>query len=265
MVAAVGIRSGEVKTLGISAYPAQGADAGKIDTLAVTAAAMPIRLNQAHVFAIVRGRISSPKVRAWSFSLDGHDFYVLRLGDKQTLVYDVATKQWHDWGADIDDLWPVITGGSWYAGRRLGEAFGRTNIVAGSDLNGTLYFVSPVDDNDDDPMTGATRPFTRQVTAQYPIDGGYDYVPCFGVQAFGSIGQATQDGSVALTYSDDRGKIYQSADVLMVDAGERQFRLQWPSLGSMAAPGRLFKITDTGALRRIDGLSIELPSDTPNG
>src|SRR3954464_14599725 len=41
----------------------------------------PLRISQAVVLAAVRGRVANPRVRAWTYTLDGHDFYVLRLGD----------------------------------------------------------------------------------------------------------------------------------------------------------------------------------------
>jgi hypothetical protein len=60
---------------------------------------MALRVPQADVLAYVRGRIQNPKLRAWTFTLDGHDFYVLRLGMDLTLVYDVYSEQWMDWDA----------------------------------------------------------------------------------------------------------------------------------------------------------------------
>ncbi len=56
-----------------------------------------IQVTQAGTFALARGQIANPKLRAWTFSLDGHDFYVLRLGDTETLVYDLTSEQWVDW------------------------------------------------------------------------------------------------------------------------------------------------------------------------
>ena len=55
-----------------------------------------IEVSQARTLGVVRGRIGNPKLRVWTFSLDGHDFYVLRLGDSETLVYDLYSEQWVD-------------------------------------------------------------------------------------------------------------------------------------------------------------------------
>lgn len=234
------VKSPSGQALGIIQYPADFAQAAQVGALAV-----------------VRGKVSSPKVRAWTFSLDGHDFYVLRVGDIETLVYDVTAKEWYEWGSGEDPVWSVATGFTWYGGRRMGAAFG-TNIVVGSDFNGTLYFLSPNDNEDDDAVLGndLKRPFVRQIVGQAFVESGYDFIPCFGVQVFGSVGQSL--GDVTLEISDDRGDTYENMGALSVPA-DRQYRLEWQSLGSLRAPGRLFRITDNGALRRIDGLEMVTP------
>lgn len=217
-----------------------------------------VKVSQAVVRVLVRGRVQDPTVRAWFFPLDGHDYYVLRLGNIETLVYDTVTNEWAIYGSNDEDLWSVYTGGSWYAGRRLGAGAG-TNIVAGSDSNGSLYFLNPNKDTDDDAVQGADlqRPFTRELTAQYVTTAGYDFTPCYGVQLFGSVGNA--EGDITLSYSDDRGASYVEAGTITTAAGDPDVRVQWQSLGSMRAPGRLFKIVDDGALRRVDGFTMEGP------
>jgi hypothetical protein len=37
--------------------------------------------------------------------------------------------------------------------------------------------------------------------------------------------------------------------------------LSWYSLGQIQAPGRLFRITDDGAVARIDGMEMNDPDD----
>ena len=56
-----------------------------------------LEISQSRLLVAVRGRPGNPRLRDWTFSLDGHDFYVLRLGDDLTLVYDATTEQWVDW------------------------------------------------------------------------------------------------------------------------------------------------------------------------
>jgi hypothetical protein len=73
--------------------------ASQVEGLVFAKNSMALRMVQADVLAYVRGRIQNPKMRAWTFTLDGHDFYVLRLGMDLTLVYDVSSEQWVDWDA----------------------------------------------------------------------------------------------------------------------------------------------------------------------
>ena len=79
-----------------------------------------------------------------------------------------------------------------------------------------------------------------------------------GVQLFGSIGSGLEDGmEVSLEVSDDRGFTYTDMGAVSLDAGDYNARVHWRSLGSMSAPGRLFKITDEGALKRIDSAEMD--------
>lgn len=68
--------------------------------------------------------LSSPALSAWSYAWNGHLFYVLHL-DAETLVYDVATQQWHEAGS--------------YGGRRwralIGVQVGRDVVVADDESN----------------------------------------------------------------------------------------------------------------------------------
>jgi len=69
-----------------------------------------IEISQARTLGVVRGRIGNPKLRVWTFSLDGHDFYVLRLGDTETLVYDLYSEQWVDWANLQKEFWRANNG-----------------------------------------------------------------------------------------------------------------------------------------------------------
>lgn len=227
---------------------------------AVAEADNVLRTTQARVRAVVKGRVDDPRVRAWTFTLDGHDFYVLRLGNIETLVYDVASGEWSVWGSSDSALWRAYDGVNWIGGRRLGSEFG-SDVVVSDDGNGALYFLAPELTTDDDAFSGADvpRPFRRQFTAQAILESGYDFVACYGAQLFGSNG--SDAGDVTLAVSDDRGSTYEDVSTLTIEEGELQFRLSWPSLGSMRAPGRLFRVTDYGALQRIDGMQMETGED----
>lgn len=220
-----------------------------------------LNMSQTVVRTIVKGRVDDPVVRAWTFTLDGHDFYVLRLGNDETLVYDVATEQWYVWGSSDTKLWRAYNGHNWLAADNQARDYG-SNIFVGDDGNGALYFLDPDGDTDDDAIEGSSvsRPFTRKITGQV-TNKGYNSAKVYGVYLEGSLADLPDDVSLAtvnLSYSDDRGVTYNDAgDVTLVD-GDNNVRAVWRSLGSLKMPGRLFQITDTGSLKRIDYLDASL-------
>lgn len=215
-----------------------------------------VRVSQAVLVTIVRGRVDDPRVRAWTFTLDGHDYYVLRLGNNETLVYDVFSKQWYVWGSGDSTLWKAFTGTNWLAADINAAEYG-SNILVGDDGNGSVYLLNPDGDFDDDTLEGADLPreFTRSVQGQVAVRG-YSSKRAYGVEVEGSIGDATDENNITvnLSFSDDRGNTYVDAGSIDVPQGEHNIRLNWRSLGSISSPGRLYKITDYGALRRIDYL-----------
>lgn len=205
--------------------------------------------------AVYRGRSSDPQVRAWTFTLDGHDYYVLRLGTTETLIYDLHTNLWYTWGSGSEPLWRAYIGTNWLAGNFLAPNFG-SNVIVGDDGNGSIYFLDPYGDLDDDPIDGVSSPreFRRTVSFQVPTKS-YKSVRCFGIELLGSIGQNSADlttDSVQLSYSDDRGTSYVDAGSLSMTPEDYSARLYWGSLGSISAPGRIFQVTDYGALKRLD-------------
>lgn len=221
--------------------------------------ARTIDVTQGALLAVVRGRVFDPKVRAWTFTLDGHDFYVLKLGMDGTIVYDVMAEQWYEWGSNDDRLWRAYCGGNWLGGRRFADDYG-SNILVGDDSNGSLYFLNPLGNVDDDAVAGADRPrpFLREIMGQIPIRG-YDMKSCYGVSLMGAIGETNDVTLTAITLStsDDDGHSYDEHETLNVDPGDWQARADWNSgLGSFAAPGRLFLVQDRGALQRIDWLDM---------
>jgi hypothetical protein len=184
-------------------YPSE---AGRVSQLIVRSFDEPtpmLRVSQLIVRVLIKGRVDDPRVRAWTFTLDGHDYYVLHLGATETLVYDTHSQQWYSWGTGTSPLWRAYTGTNWIGGRKF--ALNWSNVVCGDDGTGTLYFLSPDNDTDDDPLTEAPRPFRRIATGQLIVKPGYAAVPCFGVQLFGSIGARGEEATVNLQVSDDRG------------------------------------------------------------
>jgi hypothetical protein len=258
MVDAVGANSSQVRVLGVTAFPAEFVDASKVDTFAIATADMDVNVSQQMVLGVVRGRVADPSVKSWTFTLDGHDFYVLKLGNIETLVFDTHSEQWHVWASADTNLWRAYNGANWVEAATWGRFYG-SSVVVGDDGNGALYFLNPTLEYDDDAVLGADSPrtFERVVQGQV-LNPTYSILPCYGVHMTGSIGDAEyNETSVTLSYSDDRGDSYVDAGTVDVPLGEVDTRLSWRSLGSVKIPGRLFKVTDYGALARIDSLDME--------
>jgi len=226
--------------------------------------AQGIDVAQGAVLAAVRGRVYDPKVRAWTFTLDGHDFYVLKLGNDGTIVYDVLAQQWYEWGSGEERLWRAYYGNNWLGGRKFADEYG-SNIIVGDDSNGSLYFLNPLGNVDDDASAGALlpRPFLREIMGQIAMRG-YDMKSCYAVSLMGAIGETNDVTLTAITLftSDDDGHAYDEHETLNVDPGDWQARVDWNSgLGSFQAPGRLFLVQDRGALQRIDWLDMTTDED----
>jgi hypothetical protein len=256
MVAAVTTDVSQGQVLAIAAFPTPRMDTSQAGVLTALGANLTTDVSQGQVVFAALGRVYDPSVRAWTFTLDGHDFYVLRLGNQKTLVYDTASGAWYVWGSGTDDLWRAYNGCNWLAGDKFAAGYG-SNVVVGDDGNGSLYFLNPDQDTDDDAIfSGVKRSFERIVQG-FLTTKGYDAVPCYAVELQGSVGDLNDalDTSIKLEISDDRAATY--VDCGTVSPTATSDRVSWRSLGSMFNPGRLFKITDYGALRRIDSLDTE--------
>ena len=78
----------------------------------------------------------------------------------------------------------------------------------------------------------------------------------------GDVGHPALTGDeVQLEISDDRGETFTSVGNVAIPEGDYSTEMLWTSLGQITAPGRLFRVTDDGALPRIDDLSINSISE----
>jgi len=226
------------------------------------------RVSQADVLAYVRGRIQNPKLRAWTFTLDEHDFYVLRLGMDVTLVYDVYSEQWMDWDAFGENFWPVNCGFNWIGGNEILQpdkinSYG-SNVIVGDDSYGLLWILDPTlayDQHPEAAMLPNEVYFPRVIQGQV-IQTGREVLPCYAVWLTTDMGAPAYVGAgVTLEISDDAGVTYDDMGTVDVTVGENSPELSWYSLGQITAPGRLFRITDDGAVARIDNMEMNDPDD----
>lgn len=219
-----------------------------------------VRVQQAPVLAVVRGSIFNPKLRAWTFDLDGHEFYVINLGNDKTLVFDLTTEKWSWWSWGELERWRVQCGVNWTQSGRVAYD-GGSDVVVGDDSIGILWTLSP-DQGYDDPLYGGDRAegvkksFPRAATGQV-ITRGRHFVPCYEVYLTCDPGEPAFTGAkLELFYSDDAGRSYVSAGEIVVEEGNFNQDIVWRSLGQIPAQGRMFRIEDDGAVRQINEMSI---------
>jgi hypothetical protein len=231
--------------------------------LVTVESAMPLRTSNAAVLVAVLGRANNPVIRAWTFSLDGHDYYVLRLGMMGTLVYDTYSEEWMDWDAFGEIYWPVNCGMNWVGGIGLAEQYG-SNVLVGDDTYGLIYFLNPAQPYDQNPESLDPQQeifFERVIQGQLPMTGR-EVLPCYACWLTTDMGAPAYIGAaVQLEISDDAGATYDDMGTVTVTLGENSPELSWYSLGQISAPGRLFRITDDGAVARIDGMEMNDPDD----
>lgn len=244
-------------------YPA---DAGQASGITVRVFIVPLpeaEVSQLIVRAIVRGHTENPRIRAWTFTLDGHDFYVIRLGDIATFVYDVYSEQWVDWQDWNHEYWRLSIGTTWGGAAALAHTYG-SSVIAGDDTWGLLWFLDPNQPYDQHPdETNPTEElyFERITMGQIPMRGR-EVLPCYAAWLTTDMGDPAYDGAgVTLEISDDGGVTFDDMGNVTITSGANYPELSWYSLGQIEAPGRLFKISDDGAVARIDGLEMNDPDD----
>ena len=254
-------RLAQARVLTIYTYPANSERVSAFRGIVAVKRNSHIEISEVRTIAVVRGRVANPRVRAWTFTLDGHDFYVLRLGDAETLIYDVLTKQWTEWDSFHNGAWRPNIGTTWVGAQKLGFKYG-SNIVAGDDTFGLLWFLNPDQGYDDAPDPTYPQqqiPFTRVVTGQ-ALTTGRTIIPCYALFLDGdNYGSTATDfaAAVQLDYSDDQGRTFVSAGAIAAfDTTGVANPYQWLSLGQISSPGRLFRITDNGVFQRLDSMGM---------
>lgn len=221
------------------------------------------RVSQLVVRTLIKGHTENPRIRAWTFTLDGHDYYVLRLGDLGTHVYDDYSEQWMDWQDFTHAYWRPNIGTVWNGASALAHNFG-SSVIAGDDTWGLLWFLDPNQPFDEHPDSTAPVQqvyFERITMGQVPMRGR-GVLPCYATWLTTDMGDPAYTGAgVRLEISDDGGVTFDDMGYVTITAGANYPELSWESLGQIQAPGRLFKITDDGAIARIDGMEMNDPDD----
>jgi len=197
-------------------------------------------------------------VRCWGFSLDGHDFYVLRLGDSGTMVYDLTTGKWSEWESPGRTNWRPHVGQNWVGCASIDTDNGETDVFAGDDATGTLWRLNTKIGRDERTrlQTPPDDKITKVVTGGIQMTGR-NTLPCGALTIDLALGNPTQTGaSIKMEISGDLGHTWLDCGSIPVTAGNYRTQIEWRSLGLIKAPGRLFKFTDDGATVRLGGANL---------
>lgn len=202
--------------------------------------------HQLGAYALVRGKIDRRDLRAWPFTQDDHDFWVLQLGDVGTLVFDKLTGQWAQWRSPGFAYWRGNDGVQW-------EGW---NICCDSE-SGVLWIIDP-EGRLDDETTPITSVVSGKVGVRMRRNSQCHMAELAVSEQEPPTGIDASTLTITLRTSDDDGHTYLShGSVAGEDIGD-DITVRWYGLGVMPAPGRVFEITDTGYARRLDGLNIEV-------
>ena len=194
------------------------------------------------------GSIGNLENRAWAFSLDGHTFYCLTLGEQGTFVFDESTGKWARWQTAGLPGWNMELGTTW-----------KGKIIAADQSEPIIYQLTPGSFLDDGFKTQ-----TRVVTGGLAMRNR-TFIANYSFRVTASLGQPDVGPTlpetqpiVNLSFSDDQGRTFQDAGDVVITSLDYTQEIQWLSLGTMRPPQRVFKLTDTGAIARIDGADADI-------
>lgn len=209
-----------------------------------------IKTTQTDILVAIIRSAAERVIRAWTFTQDDHDFYVL-LAAGETYVYDKHTQEWAQWYS-ADTIGYYTPNGYW---RGIdGVEWDGINVCIDGD-SGKLFKIDPINRLD-----YGTTPITSQIIGGL-TERMRTTLPIYMAEV--AISQAKPPSgidptTVGITLETfDTVNWYSAGQVTGAQAGTFDF-MRYYGLGQIGAPGMLFRITDTGYARRIDGLNIEV-------
>jgi hypothetical protein len=181
---------------------------------------------------------ATSRKRAWTFTLDGHVFYVLDLGQEGTWLYDVSTGEWSNFYTNTYVQWNVASGCMW------------GNRIVGGDLSSSNVYEVAASNLQDNGSADIPHCVTGGLETRSRARFG-----CDDVLLSVSLGDLDNVAGSAmnLRFSDDNGQTWSAYYPITMVEGDYVAELRWRSLGSFGAPGRVFEFSDLGGPRSIDG------------
>jgi len=191
------------------------------------------------------GAPAAARQRAWTFDLDGHTFYVLDIGERGSLLFDISTKQWTKFETTgYGGHWNFKNGFQWRDGGK---------VLGGASTGADVFALNPESFLDE-----GWRPVVYTVMGVLPSTG-VDQHRQYALRVLGSTG-LTADGEAPvlwMQFSDDHGASWSTPRSVALKQDARQ-RVEFRSLGAFAAPGRLFRIYDEGGIKYIATVEAEI-------
>lgn len=182
--------------------------------------------------------------RSWDFTLDGHTFWVLELGQEGTFLYDYSTKQWCNFNTQgFGPNWNFTNGCMW------------GNRIVGADI---LYGV--VRELDPDAVVDEGWRDIAHVVTGGIATRSRESIGCSVLRVSASVGQIDEELGSALNmrFSDDQGQTWVGYFTVPLTQGDFSGEIAYRALGSFSAPGRIFELSDSGGLIRLDGADAGL-------
>jgi len=199
------------------------------------------KVSQLAQLVLTRANPDQRRLRAFTFVMDGHWFYVLHLGNLTTLVFDTLTSKWSEWQTQNYNNWKAGYATNW-----------NQDIVAGAIDGNMIYDVRPDVSFDDD----ATKPIVSVVTGGYPTRLRVS-IACDEIMVTSSVGWIPGGiNTLQLRTSDDFSLSWQDWGAQDFSAATPRTEVSWRSLGNISAPGRIFELTDVGAAARINSIEM---------
>lgn len=169
-------------------------------------------------------------VQAFSFTYDGHTFYVLCIIGVGTFAYDVATQTWSEFASYEKDNWIPTT---------AAQAPGGT-ILFGSGLDGKLYTLDP------DSGADAGGPMQRVVTGIIPVVGKREILNSIALTC--SVGWSptlTLEPVIEMRIARDGFNFGDPKVRSLGNRGEFSKRVRWERLGEIKPPQCVIEFTDS--------------------
>jgi hypothetical protein len=196
----------------------------------------------------IRTGIGAGTFSAWAFSFDGHQFYALNIPTLGTAVYNLDNKQWSAFStAGYGSNWDITGGLMW------------NSAAVGYDSAGAskLWKLDPSQLKDQ-----GTLSVTWLLNALQP-HSGLNFQTHYFLRVAGSRGTLLETpAALTLRWSDNAGATWSTARTISLTSGAYKQDLTYRALGSFCMPGRLYELSSTGGLKRIDGVTV-LTDDPP--